>query len=308
MKKYVIRKQGEGSDTYTIFNNPNTELKKQISNFKCDTNTVEMGWPSRKWTILEKDGDEYKCQSDRDISYFKVSDVEKNRIEYIEEQRNSKFLAFEHFKSCFGIITEYTPNYNLSILDLTDGMSMGRIVGMNTNINTMSVEAYFTQYEYEINKYQELSLKCGVHGQNMCLYFTPYGDFINRDYNINLENYSQDTISPTVILNELKTLIYNEVGEKTLEYSKGIYYTSTHCYVIYTSEKNNEFGIEVIPVRHDGKSYQIHSGYTIYKKPAKTVQKTVNELWDELMSALTPLQKCLVSDDYLNYKNYINEQ
>lgn len=37
MKKHVIRKEGESSNTFTIFNNPDTELKKQIADFKCDT-------------------------------------------------------------------------------------------------------------------------------------------------------------------------------------------------------------------------------------------------------------------------------
>lgn len=309
MKKHKIKQIGEGSNAYSVYENPNKELKNEIANFTCDTNTVEMGWPSKTWTILEKDGDEYKCQSGRDISYFPISKVDENRIEYIEKQRNSKFLAFEHFKPCFGIVSNYNQNRDLKILDLTSGMSMGKIVGMNTNINTMSVEAYFSEFNYEIKSYNEIALDVNVYGQNMNLHFTPDGNFTNRDYNIRLDDYEQKIISPTVILQDLKELMQSSVGN-SFEYANGKFFTNRICVLPFNYAKDeydsrsNMFGIKIAKVRNDGKTYQIQTGRTIHKKPVKTEEKTFEDLWNYILNDLTPFQNCLISDNFQEFKNY----
>jgi hypothetical protein len=65
------------------------------------------------------------------------------------------------------------------------------------------------------------------------------------------------------------------------------------------------FGIKIAKVRSDGKTYQIEPGYTIHKKPVKTEEKTFEDLWNYILNDLTPFQKCLISDNFQEFKNYI---
>lgn len=310
MKKHKINQIGEGSNTYSVYENPNKELKKQISEFQPDLSEIEMGWPPLKWTIVEQDGDEYKCQSGRDIKYFKVDDVNKAIEEQKEKQRNKQFLAFEHFKPCFGIISYYKKNDDLKILDLTKGMSTGALVGMNTNIDTMSVEAYFSEFNYEIKTYSEIALDINVYGQNMKLHFTPEGDFTNRDYNIRLDEYEQKIISPTVILQDLKELMQSAVGN-SFEYANGKFFTNRMCVLPFNYAKDededgsNMFGIKIAKIRNDGKTFQIETGCTIHKKPVKTEEKTFEDLWNYILNELTPFQKCLIGDNFQEFQNHL---
>jgi hypothetical protein len=311
MKQHELRKEKEGN--YTVYRNLNETLKSEIANFKVDTSTVSLGWPPVEWTIEEQDGNEFKCVSGRDVKYINVNEVQEAIDEKLNTERNKKFQAYQYFTETFGIISNFQEYqgkpYNLSILDIKSATDMGALVGMQRDLDTTSVNFYSSEFRYQFETYNALGIEMSVVGTSMCLYFTPEGNFINRDYNVDLSSYESKIISPTIILEHLKSEIFKKVGNTGVVRKGNKFFTESNCFIIYNKMENEkqelDFGVEVIPVRGDGKSYQIHSGYTIHKRPEKADQSSPEELWAELEKSLTPLQKCLLSDDFLNFREVV---
>jgi hypothetical protein len=312
MKQYELRKEKEGN--YTVYRNLNESLKAEIANFKVDTSTVSLGWPPIEWTIQERDGNEFKCVSGRDVKYINVNDVEEAIEEKLTTERNKKFQAYQHFTKTFGVISnlrEYEGKpWRLSILDIKSATDMGALVGMESELDTTSVNFYSSEFQYEFDTYHTIGIKMNLVGTSMCLYFTPEGDFINRDYNVDLSSYETKTISPTIMLEHLKSEIFKKVGNTGVVRKGNKFFTDKYCFIPYNKMNNEnqepDFGVKIIPVRHDGKSYQIESGHTIHKRPEKIDQSSPEELWKELEKSLTPLQKCLLSDEFLNFREFVD--
>lgn len=302
MKKYELRKEKDGN--YTVYKNPNEKLKAEISNFKPDTTQFETYFPPATWVIGEKEGDEYRCTSGKNVQYFPVSEVEEKLKGSAEESRNKKFQAYSYFKDCFGTVSclrEYKGRpCHLSVLDITKAIPMGSIVGIGDDLDTTSVNFYNTEFRYEIETYQALGIEISAVGTSMCLYFTEEGDFINRDYNVDLSTYENRVISPSVILDEVKQLLKEDLGSSKVETDGKKFYTSKKCYIPYV--KYDGIGFEVIPVRSNGTSYQVYSGDPIYKKPADSKLKpaTIEDMLSLFDNVENPVTKCLLSDDFLN--------
>ncbi len=312
MKALELRKEQNGN--YTVFQNPNPVLKQEISEFVHLSETVNMGWPPETWRIVETVDDEYKCISEKngkDTKYFKISDINERQQKELEINRNNKFQAYNYFTDCFGIISKYQEYkerpYHLSILNITSAISTASIVGIDRPLDTMGVDFYRHEFVYSFETYNCLGIKVDIRGTSMCLYFTPEGDFINRDYNVDLSNYERKIVSPSIMLDELKFQIYKITKDKKIEFKAGKFYTSDYCFIPYNNMDNEdeckdlEFGIQVIPVRSDKTSYQIDPGYKIHKKPAKVDESSIDVLWETVFNSIKSVQTCLFSEDFLNY-------
>ena len=309
MKKYEIRKENEGN--YTVYKNPNEKLKPEIASYKPETAQFVTYFPPATWVIGEKEGDEYRCTSGKNVQYFPVSQVEENLKRSTEEARNKKYQAFNYFKDCFGTVS-YLQEYEgrpwcLSVLDITEGIAMGSVVGMGTEIDTTSVNFYNTEFRYQKETYQALGIKIDAVGTTMCLYFTEEGDFINRDYNVDLSAYENRVITPSIILDEVKQLIKEDLGNLNIETDGKKFYTSKKCYIPYV--KSSGIGFTVIPARSNGTSYQLYSGETIHKKPADSKLKpaTVEDMLSIFDNVENPVIKCLLSDDFLNIHEVLKQ-
>jgi hypothetical protein len=111
MKKHYLKK-GEGTTLlgdkdkgYSVYKNPDSELREKIKNFKPDQAKVTMGWPEKTWDILEWEDKEVKCQSGRNTSYFPIEEIKEALANQEKLERNLKFPAYKHFKDAFGIIS-----------------------------------------------------------------------------------------------------------------------------------------------------------------------------------------------------------
>jgi len=275
------------SNDHSIFQNPNAELRKQIADFKIDATEVEMGWPSKKWKIIEWEGDEAKCQEGRNTSYFKRSEIEEALKDKLEYARNQAFKACDYFKNAFGVISAMTPaRTQLKKIDLQGANDfMGRAVGISRELNPLVVEGYETFYEFNISTYKGVSISATVSAQMLKLHFNADGDYVNRDYNEDLLEYECKDISPMIIFEEFEKSIL-ALGD--LEYCKGKYYSDKNCYIPYYGEIRGDLtlGVEIVPIRYDNKSYQHSSGDTIYKKPAVLEKKTSQDLLDTIKSKM----------------------
>ena len=307
--------EGSTYDTYTTFSNPDKKLKKQIADFKIDANKVTMGWPSKVWDIIEYEKDEVKCQNGRNVQFFLKKEVAEALNNELERERNNAYPAFKYFKNCFGVISELFENKkegwgNLKIIDLRNCNDfLGAAIGMKrTTVDTMEVQGYETFYTYQISPYKGLGMEISVGGRMLNLHFDPAGNFVNRDYNENFNEFECEAISPTVIMEIFRKSFYKILKKNTEEPllygTGGKYFTDEFCIIPY-SNGHGEFGFEMVPLRYDKKSYQHNSGDTIYKKPTKVQFRTLDELYNDLLSRLSPLEKCLLSDNYAEHLNYV---
>ena len=282
---------------FSIFENTNSDLKRKISEFKVsNSDEVKMGWPSKTWKIIEQDGEEVKCQEGRNITYFKLTDIEEALKDKLEYERNQKFKAFEHFKEAFGVISlfrKHEGHMMLRKIDLQNCIGLlGRRINLDLNaesqrvIDTRGVEGYDTFYAYELNSYKGIEISASASGGTLNLFFNSEGNYVNRDYNEDILMYSCEDISPTIIFKEFEKRI---LAIKNLNHSKGKYYTDTHCYIPYFYEERGDLksGVEIVPIRYDKKTYQHMAGETIYKKPAVLEKSTSKEMLNDIKNKMT---------------------
>lgn len=299
MKKYFLNKTGESSNTFSVYENPDKKLKEEIASFDIDRSKVTLGWPEKEWEILEWEKDEVKCKHGRDISYFKRQEIEEALTENLEDARNKKHQAYQHFKKAFGIIS-YIKKYNNKIyglrkIDLSGAIPFGMDEKRMFPINTRSVEFYRTFFDYDLNIGDDsIYLKTSESGCSLNLYFDKNGNYVNRDYNEDFNLYECEDVSPLILFENFEKSIKKLEG---LQYSRGKYYTDKFCYIPYYNESRGdlELGVEIIPVREDGKSYQKYSGHPIYKRPAKLEYKTSEDLLEDVKSLMTPKFKWLLN-------------
>lgn len=293
MKEHFLTKIEDGSNSYTTFKNPNDVLKRKISEFKIDQNSVKIGWPRTEWNIVEWESEEVKCMNGRNVSYFpkeKVIDALKEQLEY---ERNQSFKPHDHFKEAFGVISSYSENGDYAHLLKLDLKGDIPFVGLDTDktLDPLRVNFYTTFYDYSLSTYEGIKLECGESGRSLSLYFNEDGNYVNRDYNLDMVNFECKDISPEIIMKKFEAMI---LKAKNLKRSKNIFYNDEFCYVPYSYDERGDhvLGVEIVPAR-DEKSYQMHSGRTIYKKPKTLVECTSSDLLNEVKGLMTDQFKSL---------------
>lgn len=284
MEKHIIGQRGKkDSNRYSIFKNPNEELRKEISEYDPDIPYFIQGWPNKDWVIDTWETDEVKCVAGKNVMYFPRKDVEEFIINEKERLRNNKYPAYKYFKQCFGVISRLNIGdrgySSLSKLDLNNGMDIGAPVGIKQEINTMDVCGYDTFIEYSINPYYGLSFEASNHGRMLNIYFTKDGDFINRDYNEAIQDYKCEDISVDELLTQYREKLQEIPVE--LEFFRGKYYSKDICYVPDFDERKETVHLYYARRKASG-MYQVSSGWSNYKKPKGTVKKTREDLIEDL--------------------------
>jgi hypothetical protein len=246
---------GQGADTHSIYENPNPDLIAEIKKFKSDY-----------------------------VSMFLTSNPKLLKL-------NLKFDAAKHFKEYFGLLYEYNPN-NPTYLNILDLKSRHNFFGEGETADYTRPAVYFNLIEYAIrDTYDNFKFYIRCDGTTMGLFFDDFGNFVNRDYNLNLNKYSQTVISPTVILDKYKNDARLKFGE-SFEFAKNAYYSKDYRIVPYCSE--HDFGFSIQKKRFDADGYQNHKGEKIYRITTQTVTKTFDELWEHLMTLLPSNFKTLL--------------
>lgn len=299
MKKYkignIIKKGWDESrsDSYTIYKNPNEDLKKAIQNFKSDQTHVEMDWPPVIWKIDSYEGDEVKCSHKKNVKYFSVDEVKEALEEQHLSELNKAFPPEKYFKECFGVITSLWSDKDYYTLKRIDLVASSGLLGGEVN-NATSVNWYGNHDEFDIQcDEDEIKFEARVEGgSTMNLYFNTDGDFVNRDYNEDLNQFKNKDIHPNLALEHFKKLLMLKIKGR-LQYCNGRYYTNKFCYVPFCFKEEDdpnkiEFGVEIIPARDkEGMSFKAY-GQPAIKRPKNTEPKTVVDLYNDLLGKLSP--------------------
>lgn len=92
----------------------------------------------------------------------------------------------------------------LQVLRLT--RSHSKIPGFN--YNPTSVEHYSFEIEGELRTKNGMSVEFSKGTTSMSIYFNEDGDYMNRDYNLNLNGFKCEQVSLSVLLDDLKKTNY----------------------------------------------------------------------------------------------------
>ena len=297
MKEFIVNKELEKG--YTCFLNPDKELKDKIANIEYNPNVINIqrGFRTEECIVLEKIEEEYKCQVNKDIIYLPASEVDKYRVQTNNALRNKLFTTDEYFTKTFGVIHKHF-NDGLTILDIkpTEAPNPGPFNNGNTN-----VKFFFSAYEYKLesSKWDDLSISFGKYMRLMNLYFDEDGDFVNRDYNMDIQNFSQNKINPSIMLDRLKEECYQL---KDIKYSSKTqsYYTDEYMFTPFREE--NKVGLYRTPAREKG-GYQKYIGDTIYKRPTKLVSVSPEDVYNSMVQQLTKEELKLFSENFSEYRS-----
>lgn len=261
---------GDTDDGYSVYKNPNAELREEIKNFKPDQTKVTMGWPEKTWDIIEWEDKEVKCQSGRNTSYFKIKEVKEALADQEELKRNLKFPAYEYFKHAFGVVSsvgDWGDGKKVSILDLRSHIRLG-------NYNPTSVEHYNFEYEGKLSTYNELAAELSKGCTSMSIYFNENGDYMNRDYNLNLNNYECKEESLRLILDVLKEKLF-AFGE--VKYARGSYYSEDKKLTLFIEREDHEL------------RNKFKIGYSILKvkaAPKKMEIRPASAMWEDVLNKI----------------------
>lgn len=212
-------------NAYSIYENPNEELKKKIQSFTIDKTRVEVGFPAKEWEIVEYEGEEVKCKQGKNIHYFTKKEIEEALDYKFKFELNKTFLAYKYFRETYGIISqvrEYNGElYGLTVLDLQGPINLFR---EDADFNTLTVESYGPFCEFDIKHYEGFIIEeSNGYYKSMNLYFNKEGDYVNRNYNENLDTYQSGDAPYRVVFNALADYISKF---RELKYFRGNYYVA----------------------------------------------------------------------------------
>ncbi len=287
MKKHYLKKGGGTTllghkDTgYSVYKNPDDKLREEIKNFKGDQTKVTLGWPEKKWNIVEWEKKEVKCESGRNVSYFPIKEVKEALAEQGELTRNLKFPAYKHFKKAFGVVSrieKWDGGKKITILDLQSHL---KIPGFN--YNPTSVEHYSFEIEGELRTKNGMSVKFSKGCTSMSIYFNEDGDYMNRDYNLNLNEFKCEKISLSVLIDELKKKIIS-VGE--FGCFRNNYYVGNKKFELFMNREDHElrneikFGLYETVAKAIPKKMEYKTGAQVWEEVEKLIPEDFYEIFD----------------------------
>jgi hypothetical protein len=182
--------------------------------------------------------------------------------------------------------TTYQKSLSLEVIDLEDGMNTSQVIGGDIDLDPTGVEFYGGHYDYKIDVWDDsIKIKASKHYSSMNIYFDENGDYVNRDYNENLNEFKahQDDIEPAAICRaHLKKTLKSVFGANLL-YAKGKYYSGDKCIKPYTYKE--EFGVDILTSTDKGKTFRKYR-YPSVKMPKKVEEVTSDHLYNKLMEMI----------------------
>ncbi len=176
-------------DTYTVFKNHNEELVakiKELAKTPFD-GTVDGGW-EEKGKIDSELGEQYLCKTNAG-RYFLIdkSELEEQKKRFILNLINKTYPVGKYFNENFGyifgtshIVVNSPESNEESDNDESDYDSLGEVNFSETELDIYDLDGNITLQS------------AGKWGSFMFMHFDEEGNYVNRDYNLNLVVMSQE--------------------------------------------------------------------------------------------------------------------
>jgi hypothetical protein len=283
VKESIVLGKREGGE-YTAFRNTNQELVEKIKAVTIPEDTFE-NWDGVACTIESKTPDgQLLCKDSKGKSLL-VSESEYKTFRKHEKLNkiNRLYPVSKYFNEQFGyyfgekvIIVggHASPNYD----------ALGKI-----NVSESKFKPYFSE---------DGSISVGVClspqmvGFHFC-YFDEDGNYVNRDYNLDLKRHLKER--PAITKNELIEKVSAAIPGMKYMYSekKGIWFTDSFAYTldinIDEKEKYFNFNLQRVPVKENGK---FGKQYTKQFAMPKTglVDSSKNDIMERIIPVINKLR------------------
>lgn len=265
MNKLTLLRQKDG---YSIYKNPDKDLKKAIKNIEDPTELTEFWVPEfrdDKWSfketlengsiLLQSNNGNLTTISKKEYDYeFKESKLQKiNRTYSVGDLMNRYFMPmyigqkiyhkmFSQPLKIFGTLQE----------SFYDG------------VNSISIIEEYHMSDYGYNTSFEASFGNG----NGHMYFNLNGDIENRDYNQDL-NETSKFIPKEVIIEDFIQVLDRRIGDSVLEVSNKNLNYFIDGYAFKIKEDSTEIEVEYYPHSSGNRYFQPGESYRKITKPAK---------------------------------------
>lgn len=310
MIEHLINKEdAQNRDAYSTYLNPNKELKAEILNFVANfkPDTIDIGWPSEPWKVGEKDGNEFKCTKGRDVKYVDENLVIEKQKSALKNAINEKYLVGDHFKNAFGVLYS-SSDWKFEILNLTNVIDPRNVpegsLLHGKKLSNLDLNCYESKIEYELDTYEVVGLIINPCVGMMFLSFTNEGDFYNRNYNENLNDFSNVPVSVNLIYDRFVNNLKEAINGETIMKNGKSFYTNSFMFTpyFYIDRQEHKFGFSKVRKR-DSNTYKNGSGYKIYKKPAKLEEVSFDDMMSDLNKILPSDTKDFLNDDFIRTYN-----
>ena len=304
MNKLVPLKNTKGKDPHTIYQNHDKELLEKLKNYpKSNSFNYMFG---EKWLVEDFTPDEngdLKCVFGKNIKYLPKKDV----LEYLNDERADKI----HKE--FEIETEFTKQYgNLYSHEsgVTDDYGYDykkyKRVYSHTHIlkfkhqkeSFLDKTCTYDERQIDLSFFRsQLSLTLKKTGNFGFMQFDEDGNFINRDYNINLNHYNGVIVDKDKIyqdlLTHLKSLGNFQYSEKTKYFYRDEFMIIPYDSFDSFDEKWYEYNFRLNVIEKQNEEFYKTRGEPRFKKPKVLVEKTNAEFIELLTPYLDKIKQRL---------------
>jgi len=265
------------ADTYTIFKNHNKDLVakiKELAKTPFD-GSVEGDW-GVNGKIESEMGDQYICMGEDGKRFFiDKSDLESMKKTWILNLINKTYPVGKYFNENFGYI------FGSSIIKVEspeisddDEFSFDGLGSSSYKEIELDIYPHNGQISFQTD---------GDWGSNLFMHFNEEGNYVNRDYNLNLVEMCKEK-TPTLenALKEIKKLV--PAGGYMRK--DNIWYGETCAIIISTNTDEHNvfsFSIENHPIRKNN-TYG-RTGVKAIKKPKDTIESAG---FSELLEIIKP--------------------
>lgn len=240
MKQYVIGtilEQGiitsnDKGDPHTIFLNPNEKRKKEIRETPLPLEiNLDFGWPKDPvWKIDSYEGNEVKCVEGRNVKYINKEEALERQEDAWKQKIEKTYNAQMDFFDIYGTIyligwdkSVYKSYYKdiMETIDYSSCKNEEEIKQMKERAKMIRNDSMFeVHFEYDQpDNFKELydhdlSLKYSEHWKTFFINYDKEGNFVNRDYNTKIQDYTQEKIPFQTVYDRFKKFIlsFGEVG------------------------------------------------------------------------------------------------
>lgn len=267
-QKKPLRKFKDEGDGFTVFKNYNHELTEKIRAVKLDDESFT--YHDGKCYIHSVVGDQYLCV-DKKKKFFTIekSYYEERRQRDLLNKINNLYPVHEYFNQYFG---RYFGNSCIVVSGNSEGEydDMGKV--------------FYSRSEINFGTDGDIYLNSGYspgHSIMFC-YFDLDGNYVNRDYNIDLTRLFNTKTTPKV---KYINKITKAIPRRTYFRSENTWFTDEFAFRLDKCNSNGatEFLLKKELVRKDGRYG--NRGTTPFKMPKDAVKVD----WKDILEAILPL-------------------
>jgi len=274
LKKLIIGKE----DDYTIFRNNDAELVKKIKSVTIPEDTFKC-WEGTSKIESETSDGQYLCKNKKGKSFI------ISKSEYKSYRKREKLNLINKLYPVSDYFNEHFGYYFGNKIVIVGGSSKGDYDDLGKiNESTIDFKPYFDE---DGSVSVRACFKSRWVGFHFC-HFNEDGNYVNRDYNLNLEYHLKQ--EQVITKDEIIERVSATIPDVRYMYSeqKNTWFTDSFAYIldidINEKDKDFRFSLQRVPMKENGKF-----GKQYTKQFAMPKRGLVDSSKSEIMERIIPV-------------------